>query len=69
MTTGDVVTRRLIGWRVRWEYRVYAEGQWRSDHTHLVALPIARDRARNLRGDERVRNVRVMRVYRRRRTP
>jgi hypothetical protein len=64
VTTGDVVTRRLIGWRVRWEYRVYAEGQWRPDHTHPIALPHAWDRARHLRDDERVR---VVRVYRRRR--
>lgn len=63
------MTRRLIGWRVRWEYRVYEAGQWRPDHTHLIALPIARDRARYLRDDERVRAVRVVRVYRRRRTP
>ena len=61
--------RRLIGWRVRWEYRVYADGQWREDYTHLIALPIARDRARYLRDDERVRHVRVLRVYCRRRTP
>jgi len=63
------LSARVIGWRVRWQYRVYDEGQWRPDHTHLIALPTAWDRARHLRDDERVRHVRVMRVYRRRRTP
>ena len=57
------MTRRLIGWRVRWEWR-WADG-WHPSQSALVALPVAVAHADDLRGLETYRNVRVVRVYRR----
>lgn len=61
----DQTKRRLIGWRVRWEYRRHPDGAWRADVSRLWAMADAWSAARLLRGDERTRNVRVVRVYRR----
>jgi len=65
------VTRRLIGWRVRWEQWLPRESKW-SDRSsfvlppHIGGLKTARWMAKLVWRDDETRNVRVMRVYRRR---
>lgn len=64
-------TRRLIGWRVRYEWRASprwsppGRRKWSALCDMLRALPDARRVARELRVDSECRNVRIMRVYRR----
>lgn len=65
------MTRRLIGWRVRYEWRASprwsppGRRKWSALCDMLRALPDARRVARELRVDSECRNVRIMRVYRR----
>ena len=59
------MTRRLIGWRVRYEMHWLLA--WESAENWLTSLPKACDEARGLRKTPGYRNVRVMRVFRVRR--
>ena len=58
------VTRRLIGWRVRWEWFT-PRGEWTPKCGLLVTLPEARRHVQLFHGHTIYRNVRVMRVFRR----
>lgn len=60
--------RRLIGWRVRWEWFDQIDRKWKATLTSLTNLLDAKTIASRCRaiGPDRTRNVRVMRVYRRR---
>ena len=62
---GGVVTRRLIGWRVHWETLAYLNEVWLPDWTGVLSRTATESRARLIRGDGRARNVRIVRVYRR----
>ena len=54
--------RKLIGWRVRWEYFKAARNEWMSDYSETVSLPKARAFAADFK-DYGARNVRIVRVY------
>lgn len=59
----------VIGWRVRYEWRPEISRPWSEARSDLLSFPDARATASNLRRDPRTYAVRVVRVYRRRRTP
>ena len=59
----------VIGWRVRYEWRPGISRPWSEARSDLLSFPDARATASNLRRDPRTYAVRVVRVYRRRRTP
>lgn len=59
----------VIGWRVRYEWRPEISRPWSEARSDLLSFPDARATATNLRRDPRTYAVRVVRVYRRRRTP
>ena len=58
------MTRRLIGWRVRWEFFTPRLG-WRAAERGPITLVYAWELAAGRRRDSYNRNVRIMRVYRR----
>lgn len=61
------MTRRLIGWRVRWDRCEFGKNEWNSDWTEVTGLVEACVWARRARTSSRYRNIRLMRVYRRKR--
>lgn len=56
--------RRLIGWRVRWEWFAPG-GRWEPKCGRLVTLSEARRHVQLFHGHTIYRNVRILRVYRR----
>jgi hypothetical protein len=59
----------VIGWRVRYEWRPEISCPWSEARSDLLSFPDARATASNLRRGPHTHAVRVVRVYRRRRTP